>query len=81
MLQSFLVPTSPVRYSAYARLFFYDVFYDLPSLTHAYDFHMLTVFTCLRLSHVNHIHMLLLYLFRTTTLYYINLLVTSLTAV
>src|SRR6266550_4530000 len=58
-----------------------STFHDLPSLTHAYDFHMSTVFTCLRLSRVNHIHMLLLYLFCTTTLYYINLLVTSLTAV
>ena len=45
-----------------------STFYDLLSLTHAYDFHMLTIshaydFTCLRLSHVNHIHMFLLYLF------------------
>src|SRR6266550_2621396 len=52
-----------------------STFYDLLSLTHAYNFHMLTIshvndFTCLRLSHVNRIHMLLLYLFCMTTLYY-----------
>ncbi len=50
-------------------------FHDLLSLTHVNDF------TCLRLSHVNCIHMLLLYLFCTTTLYYKSLFVTSLTVV
>src|SRR6266576_2866307 len=63
--------------------FFYDVFNLLSSssfntclrLSHVNDF------TCLRLSHVNRIHMLLLYLFCTTTLYYKSLLVTSLTVV
>src|SRR6266576_1379187 len=58
-----------------------STFYDLLPLTHAYDFHMLAVFTCLQLSHVNCIHMLLLYLFCMTTLYYINLPVTPLTSV
>src|SRR6266567_9560262 len=63
-----------------------STFYDLLSLTHAYDFHMLRIshvydFTCLRLSHVNHIHMLPSYLFRTTTLYYKSLPVMSLTVV
>ena len=60
MLQPFLVPTSPVLSSVYARLFLsmtLSTFYDLLRLTHvynfhmltishAYDFHMLTVFTC-----------------------------------
>ncbi len=63
-----------------------STFYDLLSLTHAYDFHMLTIshandFTCLQLSHVNRIHMLPVSLFCTTTLYYKSLLVTSLTVV
>src|SRR6266576_3496790 len=57
------------------------IFHDLLPLTHAYDFHMLNDFTCLRLSHVNCIHMLLFHLFRTTTLYYINLPVTLLMVV
>ncbi len=50
-------------------------FYDLPSLSHAYHFHMLMFshaydFTCYPLSHVNHIHMLFSYLFCMATLYY-----------
>src|SRR6266550_389723 len=73
----FDIPYMPVFLSSMTSL----TFYDLPSLTHAYTFHMLTIFTCQRFSHVNHIHMLLLYLFCTTTLYYINPSVTSLTAV
>ncbi|SRR6266576_6035833 len=61
-------------------------FYDLLRLIHAYNFHMLTIshaydFTCLQLSHVNCIHMLLSYLFCTTTLYYKTPPVTSLTVV
>src|SRR6266576_6596716 len=63
-----------------------STFYDLPSLTHAYDFHMLTIshaydFTCLRLSHVNCIHMLSTSLFCMATLYYKSLPVMSLTVV
>src|SRR6266566_9738256 len=61
----FNVPYMPV-------FFFYDVF----NLLRSSSFN-----TCLRLSHVNRIHMLLLYLFCTTTLYYINPSVTSLTVV
>src|SRR6266576_2554972 len=72
----FDIPYMPV-------FFFYDVLNLLRSssfntclrLSHVNDF------TCLRLSHVNRIHMLLFYLFYTTTLYYINYLVTSLTVV
>src|SRR6266700_5432217 len=72
----FDVPYMPV-------FFFYDVFNLLSSssfntcLQHSH----VNDFTCLRLSHVNRIHMLLLYLFCTTTLYYINPSVTSLTVV
>src|SRR6266550_1463664 len=72
----FDIPYKPV-------FFFYDVsnllrsssFNTCLQLSHVNDF------TCLRLSHVNRIHMLLLYLFCTTTLYYINPSVTSLTVV
>src|SRR6266571_8797390 len=70
----FDIPHMPV-------FFFYDVFNLLRSssfntcLQHSH----VNDFTCLRLSHVNRIHMFLLYLFCTTTLYYINPPVTSLT--
>src|SRR6266576_3483823 len=78
---SFLRPPFDVPYMPV--FFFYDVFNFLRSssfntcLPHSH----VNDFTCLRLSHVNRIHMLLLYLFYTTTLYYKSLLVTSLTVV
>ncbi len=77
----FDIPYMPV-------FFFHDVFNLLWSslINTCSRFHMLTIshvndFTCLWLSHVNRIHMLYLYLFCMTTLYYKNLLVTSLTVV
>src|SRR6266550_8932829 len=72
----FDIPYMPV-------FFFYDVFNLLrsSSFNTCLQLSHVNEFTCLRLSHVNRIHMLLLYLFCTTTLYYINHLVTSLTVV
>jgi hypothetical protein len=47
----------PLLCSLYASLLMFVSFSNIHHLSHAYCFHMLTIFTCYSISHANHYHM------------------------